>query len=183
MCDGGRGCWRTLCPEAMFRGDPGQIERTPLILFVDVCVKKVLELGRKFPWPRPSKCPRCRGRLWGHGFVGAYFEGYHEPVLLRRYRCPDCRALVRLRPRGYWSRFQSSIATIRDSLARKLLKGRWRPDLPRSHQRHWLRGLCRQIRFHLPGWRAGLLEAFDTLAARGIAAASRSIQSEEACVS
>ncbi|CAO0824693.1 hypothetical protein DFAR_830003 [Desulfarculales bacterium] len=51
--------------------------------------------------------------------------------------CPACRAVIRLRPRGYWSRFQAPVETIRQSLFNKLARGRWDPGLPRSRQRHW----------------------------------------------
>lgn len=69
--------------------------------------------------------------------------------------------------------------TIRQSLSRKLGQGRWDPGLPRSRQRHWLRGLLRQIRLHLgSSWPGEPLEAFDWLSGQGLAAASRSAQSE-----
>ena len=149
-----------------------------MILLVEACVKKIFQLGRQYPWPRPERCFLCGGRIWGHGFTPGYFDGFDSAVLLRRYRCPDCRALYKLRPKGYWSRFQASIATIRQSLAQRLTRLRWRADLPRSRQQHWLRGLILQVRFRLgSSWTGCLLEAFDMLSGRGIAAASRSMQS------
>ena len=152
-----------------------------IVLLVEACVKKILELGRSFPWPRPDRCPRCGSvRIWGHGFVSAYFDEVPEAVWLRRYRCPDCRAVIRLRPRGYWIRFQASVETIRHSLSLKLGQGRWDPGLPRSRQRHWLKGLLRQIRLHLGiSWPGEPLEAFAWLSGRGLAAASRSAQSDK----
>jgi hypothetical protein len=121
-----------------------------IVLFVKACVKKILEQGRSFLWPRPGTCPRCGSvRLWGHGFVPAYFDEVPELVWLKRYRCPACRAVIRLRPQGYWSRFQASVEAIRQSLSRKLGHGRWDPGLPRSRQRHWLKGLLRQVGLHL----------------------------------
>ena len=150
---------------------------TLLILLVEACVKKIFQLGRQYPWPRPERCLLCGGRIWGHGFSPGYFDGFDSAVLLRRYRCPDCGALYKLRPKGYWSRFQASIASIRQSLAHRLTRLRWRPDLPRSRQQHWLRGLILQVRFRLgSSWTGCLLEAFDVLSGRGIAAASRSTQ-------
>jgi hypothetical protein len=117
-------------------------------------------------------------RIWGHGYVTAYFDGYTEALFLKRYRCPDCGCVYRMRPAGYFSRFQASKACIRQSISSRLLQGRWNPGLPRSRQRHWLSGLVKQIRFHLgPSWHGGLLEAFDLLVSHGVAAVSRSIQS------
>jgi hypothetical protein len=116
-----------------------------LILLVDVDVKQVCAQGRDFKWPRPSTCPRCRGRIWGHGFVPAWFIGLVDAVFLRRYRCPDCRIVIRCRPRTHWPRFQFSISAIADCISRRVTAGRWRPDLPRSSQRQWWRRLKRQV--------------------------------------
>ncbi|CAO0820988.1 hypothetical protein DFAR_2050005 [Desulfarculales bacterium] len=97
-------------------------------------------LGRRFPWPRPKRCPRFGStRLWGHGFVPAYFDETPKAIWLRRLRCPDCRTVIRLRPRGYWDRLQTSVKTIRQSLSNKLARSRCDPGLPRSRQRHWLK--------------------------------------------
>jgi len=43
-----------------------------LILHVRVDEKRLRENGKLYPWPR--RCPRCGGRLWGHGYVPRYFE-------------------------------------------------------------------------------------------------------------
>ncbi|CAO0823575.1 hypothetical protein DFAR_3790006 [Desulfarculales bacterium] len=34
-----------------------------IVFFVAACVKKIIELGRRFPWPRPERYPRC-GSVW-----------------------------------------------------------------------------------------------------------------------
>ena len=151
----------------------------PSILFVKACVKQIFVKGRDYVWPRPSECSRCNSvRIWGHGYVRAYFDGYTEALFLKRYRCPDCGCVYKMRPASYFSRFQASKASIRQSISSRLLQGRWNPGLPRSRQRHWLSGLVQQIRFHLgPSWHGGLLEAFDLLVSHGVAAVSRCIQS------
>jgi hypothetical protein len=158
---------------------PPRTDDDPLIQFVELCVKRLFELGKKYPWPEPKGCPRCGGGLWGHGYCAAYFDGFHEPLWLKRYRCPGCGAVIRMRPQGYWSRFQATVATIRESLSRRVLHGRWLPWLARSRQRHWWQGLRTQVAFHLgPGWTGDWLCAFDWLDAKGVIAASRSIQCE-----
>lgn len=158
------------------RGYPQR--HTILILFVEASVKKIFELGRTFPWPKPERCPRCGGRIWGHGFTTAYFDGFGTALWLRRYRCPDCRVVIRMRPKGYWSRFQASIASIHQSLVERLSRLKWREDLPRSRQRHWLKGLILQVRLHLgASWPGSLIEAFDELSSRGICPVSQAIQS------
>lgn len=150
-----------------------------MVLFVAVNVKEVGRLGKAFPWPRPRRCPRCRGRIWGHGFVLAYFEGVAEEVFLRRYRCPDCRSVYRLRPRSHWRRLQSSIETIRRCLEHRIKSGSWCRDGPRSRQGHWLRGLRIQSAIHLGlCFSVSLLDAFDSLVERGLVAVSRCVKSE-----
>ncbi|CAO0822232.1 hypothetical protein DFAR_2910006 [Desulfarculales bacterium] len=39
--------------------------------------------------------------------------------------------------------------TIRQSLSNKLVRGKWNSGLPRSRQRHWLKGLLRQVSLYL----------------------------------
>jgi hypothetical protein len=149
-----------------------------LIFFVAVEVKRLVELGRNYPWQRPERCPRCGGtRVWGHGFVGAYFdEAGTECVLLKRYRCPECRVVIRLRPKGYFRRVQARIAAVRACLLHRIGTGRWPPGSNPARQRHWLRGLRRQVLAHL-GMNYGerLAEGFEELVGRGICAVSRSV--------
>lgn len=148
-----------------------------LILFVAVKIKEILSLGRRYPWPRPDHCPQCEGiRIWGHGYVLAYFDGHTEGLWLRRYRCPECGCVLRLRPEGYLSRFQACIDSIRLSLSHRLNRGRWPPDLSRSRQRHWMRALKRKVEAYLGKlWTEGLLVAFDHLLSSGKNPVSRSI--------
>jgi hypothetical protein len=146
-----------------------------LIIFVSVKIKEIFALGRKYRWPRPAFCPRCGdSRVWGHGFTLAYFDGCSEGVLLRRYRCPGCGCVIRLRPRGYFPRFQAAIETIRFSLSQRLNRGRWPPGLPRPRQRHWLRALRRRTIAYLgETWTRGLMAAFDWFLRQGAIPVSR----------
>jgi hypothetical protein len=106
--------------------------------------------------------------LWGHGFVLAYFDGLASGVYLRRYRCAECGCVIRLRPRGYFKRFQAAIGTIRCSLQRRLSAGRYLPGISTSRQRHWLNGLKRSAKAYLGDqWDKRLLAAFDHLLACG----------------
>jgi hypothetical protein len=106
--------------------------------------------------------------VWGHGFVLAYFDGVATGIYLRRYRCPECCCVIRLRPRGYFSRFQASIETIRSSLCRRLAYGRYPPGLSRSRQRHWLKALVKNTVAYLGhGFKNRLLAAFDRLMSMG----------------
>lgn len=148
-----------------------------MILSLCVSLKEIVELGRDFPWPRPESCPRCHGiRIWGHGFVGALLDGFTHQVLLRRWRCPECRCVIKVRPDGYFDRFQAPIESIRAGIACRLQTGRWPPGLSRSRQGHWLKSLYRKIQAHLKDrWIAGAVTGFDRLMKEGIIPVCRSI--------
>jgi hypothetical protein len=158
-------------------GPRGPLTGDPMILSLRVSIKEIVEYGRGFPWPRPKTCPQCHGdRIWGHGFVGAYFDGLVQQVLLRRWRCPDCRCILRVRPSGYFSRFQASTESIRSSLAHCVKTGRWPPGSSRTRAGHWLRSLRRKIQAYLEDhWIAGLIAGFDRLIEEGQIPVSRSI--------
>jgi hypothetical protein len=147
-----------------------------LILFVEAAVKSIFELGRRFPWIKPDCCPRCGGRIWKHGFATRYFDECAHSLFVRRYRCPDCRLVVTTRPSDYWSRFQASIADIRDSLINRFQRYRWAKTHSNSRQRHWLKGLLTKIRFHLgPGWTGNPMDVFEQFRASGVCPVGRSI--------
>lgn len=106
----------------------------------------------------------------------AWFDGYATALWLRRYRCPDCSLVIRMRPAEYWARFQASIEAIRAALLQRLRHGRWPPELCTARARHWLRGLRRQVTAHLGmSWQGRLGDAFDALHDSEICAASRSV--------
>jgi hypothetical protein len=69
--------------------------------------------------------------LRGHGFAEAIFDGYDRSLLLKLYRCPDCGYVIRLRPQGYFKRFQTQIETIPVKQLRKQKNGHknsWRQN-------------------------------------------------------
>ncbi len=148
-----------------------------MVIFFSVILKDLFLQGRDYPFPKPAGCPRCEGfRLWGHGFVSAYFDGYDQPFCLKRYRCPDCRCVLRLRPEGYFRRFQASVATIRSSIAGKSTTHRWLPGISRSRQCHWFRSLQKRIKVYLTDtWHQGVVFGFDYLLALGQSPISRAI--------
>jgi hypothetical protein len=149
-----------------------------LILFVEVCVKRLVELERQYPWEKPKQCPKCQGvRVWGHGYVEAYLdEAGSACVLLKRYRCPQCGVVIRLRPMGYWRRIQATIAVVRQSVMDRLEKGRWPPGCNSARGRHWLRALKRQVRTRLGmSYAERITEGFQELLRRGVCAVSRAV--------
>ncbi len=92
-----------------------------MILSVTANLKEIEEKGRNYHWVRPKVCLRCKGsRLWGHGFVKSWFDGYVCTLLLRRYRCPLCGCVIKLKPKGYFKRFQAKTESIRFHIVREL---------------------------------------------------------------
>ena len=148
-----------------------------MIICFPVEIKKLIKLGRNYPWPKPKSCLRCKGcRIWGHGFVRACFDGFKQAVEIKRCRCPDCNCIYRFRPEGYFNRFQAEIATIRLSIAVKTQGGKWIAGIGRTRQRHWFKALIRNIKAYLTdSWDQEVLGAFDELVKRELIPVTRSI--------
>lgn len=140
-----------------------------MILFVSVNLKQLFKDQRKYSWPRPECCPQCEvSHVWGHGFVLAYFDGLPAGVFLRRYRCPQCGCVIRVRPKEFFRRFQATIATIRASLQHRLTVGRYLSGMSLSRQRHWLNSLKRSVKAYLGDqWGRRLMAGFDHLISCG----------------
>jgi hypothetical protein len=136
-----------------------------MIFSVLVSIKEIVAKGRDFVWPRPEACLRCEGRrVWCHGFVCAFFDGFDGQVYLRRYRCPECKCVMRARPTGYFERVQASVKVVRSAVAFRLEHGLWPQGSSRQRQGHWLRSLYRHVCARLGHeWRDRLLEGFDEL--------------------
>jgi hypothetical protein len=155
----------------------GPSHSTLLIQQISVSIKEIVRLGKHFPWIRPEQCPRCgHCRLWGHGFVSAYFDGYWKPLWLKRYRCPACRVILQLKPSGYLKRFQAPIEVIRQILAHRFTHHLWPPGTGRQRPGHWLRSLSKKAKLYLglQGFER-MIEAFDRLLSLGINPVSRSV--------
>ena len=149
-----------------------------MILPVKADIKEIEEKGRNYQWIRPEVCLECKGsHLWGHGFVESWFDGFFRALLLRRYRCPLCGCVIKLKPRGYFRRFQATIEEIRFHITERLNRGKWPPGgCCRARCRHWLRALKVQTMAHLGiEWMNRLPEAFDRLIEMGNVPVSRFI--------
>lgn len=149
-----------------------------MIIFVQVNLKKILNMKRHFPWPRPEICPCCKAhKVWGHGFLLAYFDEIHSGILIRRWRCPNCSTVIRMRPSGYFPRFQASISTIRLSIKTKAIKKKWLPVPDRTRQQHWFRGLVRKAKAFLGDlWEDDPVKAFDYFMSRKMIPVTRSFK-------
>ena len=135
-------------------------------LFFMLCFKEIIRLGRRYPFPRPPNCLKegCKSqRLWGHGYVEIYFDGYNTPICLRRYRCHDCGCVYTIRPFGYWSRHKAPVRIIFQRICHRIKQGVWDKSdgLTRQRQGHWLRALKKNIRTYLGmSFEGSILEGF-----------------------
>ena len=118
-----------------------------LILYATVAVKELHDLGRLYPWQKPTHCPSCRSdRLWGHGFVLRYFEPFHEAFFIKRYRCPGCNAVHTLRPKLYPQGCRYPLVVMLQCLMMKTETDHWSDALPRQLQQAWWRAALQAVR-------------------------------------
>lgn len=116
-----------------------------MILYFPVNVKDLFVRGRAYHWEKPKRCPVCNSRrLWWHGFVLRCFRGYAAKIWVRRCFCPDCGRVHTLRPDSHWARLQSSRFCILRAVVSRLVRDRWRSDVPRQSQQYWFGGLVFQ---------------------------------------
>ena len=52
-----------------------------MINYVSAKLKEIFKMGRDYPWIKPKVCLRCKdSKLWGHGYVESYFDGFNDAV-------------------------------------------------------------------------------------------------------
>ena len=148
-----------------------------MVISVSCEVKEIFEKGKDYEWLKPETCPHCKkSNLWGHGFVGAYFDGFSGFVYLRRWRCPSCLCVIRVRPCGYFQRCQATIEEIRSRLSARISGGHWLPGMSHSRQGNWLRALRKRVTAYLSNkWKEHLLRAFDHFISIDMIPVSRSL--------
>jgi hypothetical protein len=113
-----------------------------MILSYKITLDELSISGKKYNWPK-HYCASCKRNMWGHGYVSRYFEERAGFLLLKRYRCPDCKTLVTVRPEGYWPRIRSSILSVYRALNSRLRSGQWPSLLSRQRGNHWLKKFTR----------------------------------------
>jgi len=136
-----------------------------MIMSIPVDIKRLLKLKKDYPWPKPDQCSNCKNpNLWGHGFVDAFFDCEKDALPLKRYRCPNCNSVIKLKPEGYFSRFHATIDTIRKSITSLATTGKYIPGVSYQRQYRWLTALIRHAtaRYKLC---ANLAQVFDKLIA------------------
>jgi len=141
-------------------GYPCKRTRT-LVLNIELDFKRLAEEGKEYGWPRVDWCARCNGRrLWGHGYVLRYFDGCAEGLWMKRYRCPECKAVHTMRPQTHWRGFWAGWLTIVASLVSKQEWGRWLQGITRQRQQYWWKGYRKQA-VRLGDWRSSVEELLD----------------------
>jgi hypothetical protein len=113
-----------------------------MILPYKITLDELSKIDKNYKWPK-HYCECCHRNMWGHGCVPRYFSEIPTPVFLKRYRCPGCRALVVVRPEGYWSRIRSSILCIYLALKAKLSTSQWPSLFSRQRGNYWLKKFVR----------------------------------------
>jgi hypothetical protein len=118
---------------------------------VTLRLDELFSQGKDFKWERPCACPKCQGKIWGHGFVSRYFQGFSSALWIKRFRCTACRAVIAFRPSDYWPRLQTSAEAIFRALLGRLESHCWPQGVSRQRAGHWLAGFLRSLRLH-PEW-------------------------------
>lgn len=108
-------------------------------------MEKLQVLGKAYPWKRPILCPSCRGvRLWGHGFVLRFFQGFPSGLWIKRWRCADCTQVHTIRPIGWQSGLLHHLSIIKNAMLHRIRKGRYCPSFARRQtQQYWWKNLRR----------------------------------------
>jgi len=120
--------------------------RNKLLLLFRIDLQKIQELGKKYPWKKPKKCPSCNSiRLWGHGYVIRYFYKYTFGIWMKRWRCPDCGAVHAAKPCEYPPGFQYPAKIMKRTLLTKLGGEPFPGEIPRQNQQYWINFATAQL--------------------------------------
>lgn len=148
-----------------------------MIVEVKADIKKVFKLGKKYKWQKPARCHHCNEpTVWGHGFVLSFFDGFDQGIYLKRYRCPYCHTVFKMKPYGYFNRFQADGKLIFSSILNRVYKDRYLSGLSWSRQHFWFVALKRNIAAYLSNtWNQGIVAGFVELIRMGKIPVTRSI--------
>jgi len=115
-----------------------------MIMSIPVDIKRLVKLKKNYPWSKPDHCSNCKNpTLWGHGFVDAFFDCEKNALPLKRYRCPNCGNVIKLKPQGYFNRFHATIDTIRKSISSVYTTGKYIAGVSYQRQYRWFTALIR----------------------------------------
>jgi len=87
---------------------------------------------------------------------------------MRRYRCPLCGCVIRLRPIGYFPRVQTAEQVVRRTLDFRIATGFWPVGTITNRCRHWLAVLKKNTIVILGiAWQKDLMAVFNELKRMG----------------
>lgn len=119
-----------------------------MVLFCDISIVDLQLQGKDYVWLRPC-CPRCKSKIWGHGFVRRFFNGIKDALFIKRWRCPTCFLVLTSRPKNYWRRYQESIENIFNCLKYRASNLTWPPWCSRQRGGHWMNKLIIKAKIRL----------------------------------
>jgi hypothetical protein len=119
-----------------------------MIIFTQIDLKLLHQLGKEFIWKRPH-CNKCNRPFYGHGYVFRFFNLLQSGVYLKRWRCPICSTVAIVRPDTHWKGFQESTFQIFKTLKYRIKNSRWPPWCSRQRGGHWLNKLLANAKLNL----------------------------------
>lgn len=110
-----------------------------MIFPLQITLSKFISTDHKsYNWPS-CDCPKCKRKMWGHGYVHRYLTEDNNTVSLKRYLCPHCRTVICVRPDDFWPYLRTPIKKIFAVLKEKISTGFWPLGYSRQRSGHWLR--------------------------------------------
>lgn len=113
-----------------------------MLKHINVNLELLAKEGKAYKWQRPPPC-NCGHAFWGHGYVERYFDDYNQKFWLKKYRCPNCKAIITLFPSGYLKYFRYSLTLIYQALSFRLSSYQWPLNTTRQRGGHWMNKLKR----------------------------------------
>lgn len=135
-----------------------------MIIYITINLETLQQLEKKYKWEKPKCCPFCKHKLWGHGYVSAYFTEVRTVLYLKRYRCNFCKKIITIKPKGYCRYIRSKIEDIYTAIRMRLTSYKWPHDQKRQRCGHWLHRFllyCKQLNLK------NLVNALDEFQANG----------------
>jgi hypothetical protein len=113
-----------------------------MIIHRMINLEQLSKEGKSYKWENEN-CNKCSHIMWGHGFTSRYFQSFSDPLYMKRYRCPNCKAIVTTRPLGYWQLVRTEAEKVFDTLHYRLTHYVFPPVWPigisRQRGGYWLR--------------------------------------------
>jgi hypothetical protein len=113
-----------------------------MIIHRMINLEQLSKEGKSYKWENEN-CNKCSQVMWGHGFASRYFQSFSDPLYMKRYRCPNCKAVITSRPHGYWPSVRTEIDKVFDTLHYRLTHYVFPPVWPlgitRQRGGYWLK--------------------------------------------